>query len=380
MKLKSCINVKPKFIIFSAVIIIIAISLLFFFIAKNKQTNQNATNTDLNTIPTVSTEKIIKHVIPRTITSYGTTISPNSMVIRPQSSGVLLSVEFKPGEKINKGQLLFKLKSNDVDNQSQTLKEQLRTSKSQYERYFKQNQELPGSISEMDLLTAKSQYQQDLTAYKEVGDFENIHAPIAGVITEADISPGDFVTEGQELAEIIDADILQVKYQLSSQYADLTKLGQKIYFYPEDNNKKDSIYMGTVTYISPQLDQDTYDLVIRADIPRAKNLRPNHFGKVTQVIDDTYSALAIPQGLVKTDEKGFYFYTVIHAKQTNKKQEQDQPDQIKDLYKIKKQYFTPGQVSQFGLIEINSHINPDTLMIKSYSSEITPGETVRLAD
>lgn len=352
-------------VISSLIMIVLALIILVLIYEHGLFNSKQSKIKNTATIPTVKAEVIKKQVIPQTLTSYGTTIAPNSMVIRPQSSGVLLSIEFKPGEKIKTNQLLFKLKNNDIDNQSQTLKEELNTSKSQYERYYQQNKELPGSISEMDLLAAKSKYQQDLTAYKEVGEFENIHAPVSGVITEADISPGDFVSEGQELAEIVDTSRLQVKYQLSSQYANLVKPGQKIYFYPEDNNQTDTIFMGTVKYISPELDKETYNLILRADLPRAQRLlRPNHFGKIMQVINDTHQAYAIPQGLARTDEKGFYFYSL-----------EKQP---KNLYKITKQYFTPGEVTQFGWIEIKSEITPNTLLIDSYSSEITAGETVIL--
>ena len=380
MKSKSKSKSYFKPIIFSIIIIAVIIGLVFML--KNKSSNTHPTKVNLNNIPTVTAVKISQHVIPKTIASYGTTISPNSMVIRPQSSGVLLSIEFSPGEKIKQNQLLFTLKNNDIDNQSIILNEQLRTSKSQYQRYEKQNKELPGSISEMDLLIAKSKYQQDLDAYKKAGEFENIHAPISGLITEAGISPGDFVSEGQELAEIVDASALQVKYQLSSQYTDQVKLGQTIYFYPEDNENKDSIYTGTVSYISPQLDQDTYNLVLRADVQNQKNLRPNHFGKIMQVINNNYSALAVPQGLVKVDEKGFYFYSVI---KNNQDQDQDQgntenQNKNSDLYKIKKQYFTPGQITRSGLIEVSAGMESNTLIINSYTSEITPGETVRLVD
>ena len=291
------------------------------------------------------------------------------MIIRPQSSGVLLSTKFEPGDAVTKNQLLFQLKNNDIDNQSQTRMEQLNTSKSQYERYFEQSQALPGSISEMDLLTAKSQYKQDLAAYKEVGDFENILAPKAGIITEADISPGDFVTEGQELAEIIDSSKLEIKYQLSSQYADLVQTGQKVYFYPEDNQQTDAAFMGTVNYISPEMDKETYSLVIRASLTqKQKPLRPNHFGKIVQVINEAYQAYAIPQALAHTDEKGFYFYRLL-----------ENPEH-KALYKVAKYYFEPGEITRAGLIEIKTEVSPETLVLDTSNTNITPGEQVRLAE
>lgn len=370
-------KIKSRFIIFSAIVLVLLVMVLVF-VYESKNINKNHQKSTKNNIPTVKASIISKQTIPQTLTSYGTTIAPNSMIIRPQSSGILLSIEFEPGEKVETNQLLFKLKNNDIDNQSQTRKEQLNTSKSQYERYFQQSQELPGSISEMDLLTAKSRYQQDLAAYKEVGDFENILAPKSGVITEADISPGDFVTEGQELAEIVDISKLEVRYQLSSQYADLVKVGQKIYFYPEDNQKTDTIFMGTVNYISPELDKETYNLILRADLPRAqKLLRPYHFGKIMQVINDTYQAYAISQGLVHTDEKGFYFYSLT-SNQDNSDNSNNQPQE--QLYTVTKYYFEPGEITRFGLVEIKTEIAANTFVLDASSNNVTNGEKVRLAN
>ena len=215
---------------------------------------------------------------------------------------------------------------------------------------------MPGIVSSFDLLKAKKNYQQDLATYRQVVEVENIRAPIKGIISDTDYSVGDVVAAGDELTKITDPTTLQVKYQLPSQYAKQTRLGQTVRFYPDGLTR---VYTGKVSYVSPQFDSDSYSLTIKADLDDFSGLRPNHFGQIVQVINPHYKTLAVPQGLAHNDAQGFYIYTI-------------------EDNKVTKQYFTAGTVSKDGLIQIISGIKVNTPIITSDQSILSQGQTVKV--
>ncbi len=179
-------------------------------------------------------------------------------------------------------------------------------------------------------------------------------APINGVISDTPLSVGDFVEAGSKLAEIVAPDSLQVRYEIPSNYADKVKVGQKIYFYPDDSKK---VYHGEVSYVAPLLNQENYELTLRANLHDTSQLPLNSFGKVVQVIKPHYKILAIPQNIVQTDEQGFYLYIVSGDT-------------------VQKRYFQPGEVTEKGLMQIRAGISPNTLIVISDLSQLNPGQRV----
>jgi len=197
---------------------------------------------------------------------------------------------------------------------------------------------------------------QDLAAYNEENSITNIKAPVGGVISNTNLAVGDFVNAGESLANIVTSDSLQIQYQLPSQDIGKIHLGQKVYFYPDGQNKS---YLGKVTYISPQLNNSDYSVDIRANLANFSGLTPNYFGKVIQVVDKNYQTLSIPQGFVYTDAKGFYVYILKDNKVTTK-------------------YFKAGSLTQSGMLQVKSGLMPNELIITSDPSGLNVGQKVQV--
>ncbi len=312
---------------------------------------------EVPSLTTVTLTPVIMRSIPETVTAYGTTVSPHSVTLKAEVGGMISSIRFTSGAHVKAGQLLFTLRSNDVSNQALKLAGQLQTSQDHYQRLKKLSEGIPGSVAQFDLIKAKLQYSQDLIAYREARSIENIVAPISGVISDTSVAIGNSVKEGDVLAQIVDASSLQIEYPLPSQYLRHAELGQAVFFYP---NNRPQAYHATVVYVSPLLNEDSYNLTLRAKFDADVRLPLNVFGKLIQVINAEQLVLAIPQTLVQTDSEGFYVYCVEDSK-------------------IIKKYFQPGEVSKAGLIQILSGIPAQTMIVNSDSSVLSPGQTVRIA-
>ena len=306
-------------------------------------------------IPVVTVANLKSQLIPKTISSYGTTVSPDSAAVAAQTSGVVTQINFTPCDLVKKGQLLFVLQSSDTGNQIQELKAQMLASKDLYDRYVDVNKNYPGTIARDTVEQQQLKYEQDFAAYNESVTASHVISPIDGVVSDTSLTVGSSVTLGAVLVQVVDPKSLQVKYSLPSQYAGIAQCGQPISFYPNDSTQA---YTGTVAYVSPLLNSNDFTLTLRANLTNDATLQPYLFGRVVQVIDPGYRTLVIPQNLVQTDASGFYVYVV-------------------DNNKVAKKYFTPMGVDKQGIIQVRDGLTESTKIIVSDYTSLSPGLTVK---
>lgn len=339
--------------ILSIVVILIIIAGAGFYFLRHPQTTASIQPTEELTRVTV--QALQPKTISLTVSAYATTISPKSAALAAKANGVITAINFQAGQQVKKGQILVEIQSNDIQNQISKLKNQALASYDKYQRFKKANIQAPGTIPLSEIQQHKLQYEQDLAAYKAARSDASITSPINGIVSDTNFTVGNSVTEGTVIITVTDPQSLEIKYELPSQYAKQAKVGQPIVFYPDSNAAS---YNGTVSYVSPQLNPQDFSLNIRAKLHNYKQLQPNIFGKVKQVIDSNHTSLVIPQNLVQTDAAGFYFYTVA-------------------ANKVTKQYFQAGVTTAQGLVQVKSGIVAGTKIITSDITSLNPGQTVK---
>lgn len=335
------------------IIILLIFSLIGYWIVKISHSRPAAQTPD--DVQTVSITPITYHTLPKTVTAYGTIISPKSVALNTQTAGTITAINFKPGQHVSKGQVLFTLTTSDISTQAKGLYAAMLSSKSLYDRQKRGNKLMSGSFSKYAVQKSKLQYEQDLAAYQESQAIEHIKAPIDGTISDTDLTVGSYIPAGQFIAHLVDPTSLQVKYQLPSQYAEDVHTGQHIQFFAGSLKQAAN---GIVTYVSPQFDADNYNLTLRADI-HSTSLKPQLFGHIKQVLNPNYKTLAIPQALVQADAQGFYALVIDHNK-------------------VAKLYFSAGDLNKNGLIDIQSGIKAGTPIISSQVESLSVGQTVKV--
>lgn len=307
--------------------------------------------------PTVTTKALQYQVIPQSVMTYGQTVSPKSTSVRAQSDGELTGLFFTPGEAVKKGQLLFTLKTSSSDSQLKQLQAQMQLSKQIYKRTQDMARRAAGSVSTVDLLKAKLQYQQDLARYQQAQDIYNIRAPIDGVVSDTDYAKGDYVQSGTDLVQVIDMQSLQLRYQLPSRYAKQVRKGQVVVFTPTDSTHT---YRASVTYVAPLLNSDAADFTVRANFIDNAKLMVNRFGRIKQYINQHYRTLAVPQNLVQSDSQGFYVFL------------------LKDN-KVHQQYFNAGEVTKSGMVEVKAGLPFGAVLITTNPHSLQAGQKVKVA-
>ena len=336
------------------ILFIVLVLLITYFVFLRKKPTVVAA---LPIVQTVTISRLVPHVIPQTVSSYGQTISPLSMIVKTQADGLLTSLNFTPGKMVKKGQLLATLKTSDSGTQVKKLKAQMELSKQVYLRTQRLVNMKSAAVSKIDLLKAKLQYQQDLAQYEQAEAIYKMTSPIDGVVSDTTLAVGDYVSAGTTLVNVVNLQSLQVRYQLPSHYAQLVKVGQRVTFTPTNDQQT---YIATVSYIAPLIDEDAAGVTLRADFVHPNGLLANRFGQVMQTINAQYTTLVVPQMLVQSDAQGFYVYL------------------YKDK-KVYKQYFTAGSVTQSGLMEVTAGLTAGDQLITSNPHALKEGQNVQVS-
>ena len=82
----------------------------------------------------------------------------------------------------------------------------------------------------------------------------NITAPFDGVLTQALVTEGTLIRNGQKLGEFIDPTVYEMEVAISKSYVSLLKVGEKVNL---SNLDKTETYVGAVTRVNASIDPTT---------------------------------------------------------------------------------------------------------------------------
>ena len=264
--------------------------------------------------------------------------------IQARVSGYLLTHNFREGELVEAGTLLYEIDPAEFEAQKARAVAELaraRANQAVADRNFKRGQELlpDGNISasEMDFLTAqKLEADANVEAAKaeiKTADvnlgFTRILAPISGRIGRNKFSTGDLVgpTTGT-LTTLVSVDPIQALFQLSEATyvsAVLERMGtpgsqalaesdlSDLRVLLELSNRQFYPQTGRIDFIANRISEDTGTLEARALIPNPDgHLVPGQYVRVVLESENLIEALFVPQAAVQADQQGSFVLVVEH--------------------------------------------------------------------
>lgn len=197
----------------------------------------------------------------------GTVRAVHQSSIQAQVSATATNVNVDIGQQVSKGQILAQL--NNQDNAAR-----LAQSKANLASAQAQAQQAANMVQRKKRLydqgfISKVEYEQSQVDYK--GQLENskaqqanvdialkadqdgiLRSPISGIITKRQVEPGQTVSIGQTLFEIVDPTQLEIQAKLPTEQQAALKVGSKIEYTIQGNTQK---LTATLTRISPIADQ-----------------------------------------------------------------------------------------------------------------------------
>jgi len=258
----------------------------------------------------VETLRIEPELLRDVITLSGQLDAEYSVIVKPETSGIIESVAFFEGLPVQKGAVLFRLRGEE---QAARLREALANQALAVDVYNRAR-ELVGrditSLAQRDRAAAElevSNARVDLARLEL--DRTEIRAPFDGAVGLRLVDPGDRVTDESPLVRIDALERLQVSFAVSEQGVAFAKTGGAVEIrvlpYPGER------FPGKVFFVSPTLDAASRRLLFKAWVPNADlRLRPGLFANVDIEIARRENSLLVPEIAVVFDRQGAYVWRV----------------------------------------------------------------------
>ena len=279
----------------------------------------------------VRTAVVTEKALPVYLQAVGNVEAFSSVEIRPQVSGPLLSVEFKEGQDVEKGQLLFTIDRRPFELSLRQAQAQLaknsgqsktaETQRARYETLFKS-----GLVSQeqFDAISAQANSLQSSVAADQVQidnaqlqlQYTEIRAPIAGRTGALQVHVGSLVRTNDALPMVVINQITPVQVAFSvpaSHLGSITRGQARGRLVTEASPAKGSGPMstGTLSFIDNTIDTTTSGIRLKATFPNGdRRLWPGEFVQVRLRLAVEPQALVVPVSAVQNGPSGQYVYVV----------------------------------------------------------------------
>jgi len=313
------------------IVIAVAAALVYVFAKSPPQQNRSRFGAEGGPVPVLAAPAA-KADVPVYLDAVGTIKALNTVTVRPQVDGKLLSVGFKEGDDVNKGDVLaridpttYQAQLNQAIGKKAQDEAQLANAKIDLDRYEKLAASNAINRQQADTQRAlvaqfSGLVQSDQAAIENAQatlSYTTIVAPIAGrtgirMVDEGNIVHGSDATSA--VVVITQLKPISVLFNLPQQ--DLGQVNDAFAKGPlaVDAQRPDSdavIDRGTLRVVDNQVDQTTGTVKLKAEFPNASlQLWPGQFVNVRLLIDTLKDVVTIPTGAVQRGPNGTFVYVV----------------------------------------------------------------------
>lgn len=248
--------------------------------------------------PMVEVVPVKKALVRDELITFGSLRSDESVMIRPEIEGRLAALHFREGQAVEAGDLLVSL--DDAIARAELA--QASANLSLAEKNFERSQMLfkrgASNAQALDEASAQQQAARASLALAQARlDKTQILAPYDGVLGLREVSPGDYLSAGQDIVNLEVLDPLKVDFRIPQKAVSQIRLNQIVEIgldaFPNER------FRGEIFAINPRLDEVGRSQAIRAHIDNGdRRLRPGQFVKVSVILAERPGALVIPEEAV----------------------------------------------------------------------------------
>ncbi|MCW3083110.1 MAG: efflux transporter, family, subunit [Bacteroidetes bacterium] len=251
-------------------------------------------------------------ILENSLYSSGTILANEEVDLHPETAGKIISILFKEGSIVQKGQLLVKI--NDADLQAQLKKSSLNYDLSkQKEGRLKELLAIKGvsqedydvAANELQTITADMDYTRALIAKTE------IRAPFDGTVGLKNVSEGSYVGPTDIIASMQQIDPVKVDFSVPEKYSSKIHLNDTVIVSIEGTGEK---HKGLVYAFDPKIDANTRALKVRALINNHdRKIFPGSFAQISTVLK-TEKSVVVPTMAVIPNLRGQSTFVVKDGK------------------------------------------------------------------
>jgi multidrug efflux system membrane fusion protein len=259
---------------------------------------------------TVSTVRATPESWRRKIEAIGTLQAIHSVDVAPQISGIVREIQFEAGQRVNKGDVLVKLDDNVLQAELRRLEAAKNMSKLTYERQRQLSEKQFSAQATVDQAKATlDQNDADIARARALIDQKTIRAPFTGELGVRHVNLGQYVDPGTKLVGLQSLDALYANLTFPEQRMADLRIGQDVRIWVDAFKGRE--FMGKITTIDPQLDQNNRTVLVQATVPNPeKLLRPGMFLNGEVLLERKDDVVTVPKTAIDFSLYGDSVYVV----------------------------------------------------------------------
>ncbi len=294
----------------------------------------------------------------------GNVATDENIIIYPEFSGILSSVNVNEGDRVSKGQVLAKIDDGGLQNELAQLEAQERLAKTTYERQERLWEQNIGS--EMQYLEAKTNYealQSSVNRLKSQLDKTVVRAPFSGVVDDVISEQGEVVNPGQnQLFRLINLNNMYVEAQVPENYLNRVSKGTEVKVKIGSVGRE---FEGKISQVGNNINPNNRTFRIEVAVPNEKDLiKPNQIATIKLNDYTSENAIVIPESSIQKNASGESIVFVLE-------QENEKSSGI-----AKKVVVETGLVYNDS-IEIKEGLEPGQILITDGAKNIRDGQEVK---
>ena len=307
--------------------------------------------------------------VPLYLDEIGTTAPFQTVDVKPQVGGQIVSREFADGADVKKGDLLFQIDPRPYEAVLAAAKADAALAQANLKRQLELQAKNVTATQEIDTARANAMRTEAAVAAAQLNlDFCSIRAPIDGRAGLRNVDVGNVVTPGgsaPSLVTIQGMDPIYTDFTVAEPDLPMVRsyLGNphmKVVTDAEDDKVEPRA--GELYFIDNSVQPGAGTVKARAITPNPdRALWPSQFVRVRLILDILKDATLVPGGAVQIGQNGPYVFVV-------------KPDSTLDLRQVK-----PGQ-THGDLTVINEGVRAGELVVTSGQLQLAPGAKVTVKE
>jgi len=247
------------------------------------------------------------------IRTVGTLVANEEVDLTSETAGKVVTISFKEGAQVRKGDLLAKINADDIVAQLERAEEQLKLLDAQLER--QRILLAKDAVSRESFDKVQTDYNMtaaDISLYKARIEKTEIRAAFNGIVGFRYVSEGGFVQPGTKVARMVDNSILKIEFSIPGKYISLPLMGREVAFQVEGFPQ---IFRAKVYAIDPKLDIKTRSIALRASYDNSNGLLlPGMYATITLITSQSTRAIQIPAEAIVPEMDGKSVWVVRNGK------------------------------------------------------------------
>lgn len=253
----------------------------------------------------VEVAPLTRQDLAETLNLVGSVAANESATIRPETTGLVRSIHFEEGQRVQQGQVLVRIDDSELRAQLTQAEARFRLGELNLQRAERLGETQSTSVADVD--RARSEFasaKSELDLIRVRLERTEIRAPFDGLVGARTLSPGDYVTSQSIITTIDDLSRLKIDFQVPERFVSKVRAGTV--FKVRSQALGSGIELGgEVYFVASVVDRATRSSEVKGFVStEAPGLKPGMFANIELVLDVRRGVLTVPEGSILTTTQG----------------------------------------------------------------------------